>query len=132
MVSVAEKAGPRSRQVWSKETSESEPPMNCRKRIVDVKTGAGGRSGMSAGGVLKTGPRGVRLEGGVTLDQALTWNRRTCRPDAKGDGQAGDPREAQSTDAGHRGRTARSRDEGAVIALDRRGCGVPPAPAANR
>ena len=75
----------------SKETSESEPPMNCRKRIVDVETGAGGRSGTSAGGVLKTGPRGVRLEGGVNLDQALTRNRRTCRPDAKGDGRAGHP-----------------------------------------
>ncbi len=132
MVSVAEKAGPRFRQVRSKETSESEPPMNCRKRIVDVRTGAGGRSGMSGGGVLKPGLYGVRLVGGVTLDQALTWNRRTCRPDAKGDGRAGDPCEAQRTDAGHRGRTARSRDEGAVMALDRRDRGVQPPPAVNR
>lgn len=132
VVSVAEKAGRRSRQVRSKETSESKPPMNCRKRIVDVRTGVGGHPGMSAGGVLKTGSRGVRLEGGVTLDQALTRNRRTCRPDAKGDSRAGDPREAQSTDAGHRGRTARSRDEGAVMALDRRGCGVLPSTTANR
>ena len=132
MVSVAEKAGRGSRQVRSKETSESEPPMNCRKRIVDVRTGAGGRSGMSAGGVLKPGPRGVRLEGGVNLDQALTRNRRTCRPDAKGDGRAGHPCEAQRTDAGHGGRTARSRDEGAVMALDRRGRGIQPPPAANR
>ena len=56
--------------------------MNCRNRIVDVKTGIGGHPGTSAGGVLKTGLRGVRLEGGVTLDQALARNRRTCRPDA--------------------------------------------------
>src|SRR5688500_10503561 len=132
VVSVAEKAGRRSRQVRSEETSESEPPMNCRKRIVDVGTGAGGRSGMSAGGVLKPGPRGVRLEGGVNSDQALTRNRRTCRPDAKGEGRAGDPREVQSTDAGHRGRTARSRGEGAVMAPDRRGRSVQPSPAANR
>ena len=116
----------------SKETSESEPPMNCRKRIVDVGTGAGGRSGIGVGGVLKPGPRGVRLGGGVNLDQALMRNRRTCRSDAKGDGRAGHPCEAQSTDAEHRGRTARSRDEGAVMALDRRGCGVQPSPAANR
>jgi hypothetical protein len=100
--------------------------VNCRKRIVDVKTRGGGYSGTSAGGALETGPCGVRLEGGVNSDQALTWNRRTCRPDAKGDGRAGDPREALSTDAGHRGRTARSRVEGAVMALDRRGCGVQP------
>ena len=119
VVSVAEKAGRGSRQVRSKETSESEPPMNCRKRIVDVRTGAGGRSGMSVGGVLKPGPRGVRLEGGVNLDQAPTR-------------RAGDPCEAQRTDAGHRGRTARSRNEGAVMALDRRGRGVQPPPAVNR
>jgi hypothetical protein len=118
--------------VRSKETSESEPPMNCRKRIVDVRTGGGGHPGISAGGVLKPGPRGVRLEGGVTLDQALTWNRRTCRLDAKGEGRAGDPRKAQSTDARHRGRMARSRDEGAVMALDRRGRGVQPSAAVNR
>jgi hypothetical protein len=80
VVSVAEKAGRRSRQVRSKETSESEPPMNCRKRSVDVRTGVGGHSGISAGGALKTGPRGVRLEGGVTSDQALTRNRRTVVP----------------------------------------------------
>ena len=116
----------------SKETSESEPSMNCRKRMVDVKTGGGGHSGISTGGALKTGPCGVRLEGGVTLEQALAWNRRTCRPDAKGDGQAGHPREAQNTNAGHRGRTARSRVEGAVMALDQRGCGVRPLHPANR
>ena len=106
--------------------------MTCRKRMVDVRTGDGGRPGMSAGGALKTGLRGVRLEGGVNLDQALTWNRRTCRPDAKGDGQVGNPHEVQSTDAGHRGRTACSRVEGAVMVLDRRGCDVRPALAANR
>lgn len=87
---------------------------------------------MSAGGVLKPGPRGIRLEGGVNVDQALMRNRRTCRPDAKGDGRAGDPCETQSTDAGHRGRMARSRVEGAVMALDRRGHGIQPSAAANR
>ena len=131
MVSVVETAGRRSRQVRSGETSESEPPMNCRKRMVDVRTGGGGHSGISMGGVLESGPRGIRLEGGVNPEQAFLRNRRTCRPDAKGDGQPGSPRKAQSTDAGHRGRTARSRDEGAVMALDRRGCGVQPLPSAN-
>lgn len=121
-----------TRQVRSKETSESKPPMNCRKRIVDVKTRGDADSGISAGGVLKTGPCGVRLEGGVNLDQALVWNRRTCRSDVKGDGRAGGPREAQRTDAGHRGRMARSRDEGSVMALDRRGHGVQLLAAANR
>ena len=116
----------------SRETSESKPSMNCRNRTVDVETGDGGHSGTSMGGDLKTGPCGIRLEGGVNLDQALAWNVGTCRSDAKGASRAGDPRQALSTDAGHRGRTARSRDEGAVMVLDRRGCGVQLWQAANR
>lgn len=114
------------------ETSESEPSMNCRNRSADVRTGGGGHSGMSVGGVLKPGPRGIRLEGGVNMDQACMWNRRTCRSDAKEDGRAGDPRKAQSTDAEHRGRTARSRVEGAVMARDRRGRGVQLVAVVNR
>lgn len=97
--------------------SESEPPMNCRKRIVDVETGDGGHSGTSKSGDLKTGPYGIRLEGGMNPDQALTRNVGTCRTDVKGASRAGDPRQALSTDAGHRDRTARSREEGAVMAL---------------
>ena len=106
------------------ETSESKPPMNCRKRIVDVETGGGGHSGTSMGGALKSGPCGIRLVGGVNRDQALVRNVRTCRSNAKGASRAGDPRETLSTDEEHRDRTARSREEGAVTVLDRRGCGV--------
>lgn len=86
---------------------------------------------MSMGGALKSGPHGIRLEGGVNLGQALLRNRRTCRPDAKGEDRSGSPRKGQSTDAGHRDRTARSRVEGAVMVLDQRGCGVQPLPLAN-
>lgn len=75
------------------------------------------RAGTSAGGVLKTGLRGVRLEGGVTLDQALVRNRRTCRPDAKGDGRAGDPCEALSTDAGPTLALCRSGAEQSVVGM---------------
>ena len=99
--------------------------------MVDVRTGGGGHPGMSMGGALKSGPCGIRLEGGVNLVQSLLRNRRTCRPDVKEDDRSGSPRKVQSTDAGHRGRTARSRDEGAVMVLDRRGCGVQPLPLAN-
>jgi hypothetical protein len=106
--------------------------MNCRKRIVNVETGDGGHSGISKGGDLETGSCGIRLEGGVNLDRALTRNVGTCRSDAKGAGRAGDPRKALSTDAEHRDRTARSRDEGAVMVLDRRGCGVQSWQAANQ
>lgn len=107
-----------------RETSESKPPMNCRKRIVDVETGIGGHSGISVGGDLKTGPCGIRLEGGVNLYQALVRNVRTCRSNAKEASRAGNPREALSTDGEHRDRTARSREESTAMVLDRRGCGV--------
>ena len=98
--------------------------MNCRNSIDDVETEVGGHFGISRGGDLEPGSCGVRLEGGVNLDQALSRNVGTCRFDAKGESRAGNPRQTVSTDAKHRGRAARSRDEGAVMALDRRGCGV--------
>ena len=66
-------------------------------------------------------PIGVRHEGGVTLRQASIRNTGTCRPDAKGETQAAGSREGLSTDAGHRGGDARSRGEGSVMGLDRRG-----------
>lgn len=98
----------------------------------DVKTRGGVDPGISLGGVLEPGPDGIRLKGGVKLDQALARNGRTCRPDAKGKDQVGNPCKVRCTDAGHGGRTARSRVEGAVMALDQRGCGVPLRQTANR
>jgi hypothetical protein len=44
----------------------------------------------------------------------------------------GENREDQSTDAGHRGGVARSRVEGPVMGLDRRGCVAQPTLGANR
>jgi hypothetical protein len=79
----------------------------------DVKTGGGVSSGISLGGVLQSGLGGIRLEGGVNPDQALVRNVRTCRLDAKGGAQAGDPREGATPDARHRDGVARSRVEGA-------------------
>ena len=69
-------------------------------------------------------PDGIRHEGGVTPHLAFTRNVGTCRPDAKGEIQVGGPHEDESTEAGHRGGATRSRDEGSVIELDRRGCVV--------
>ncbi|MBI4526077.1 MAG: hypothetical protein HY695_19945 [Deltaproteobacteria bacterium] len=45
----------------------------------------------------------------------------TCRPDVKGDAQAGSPRKRPSTEAGHRGGVAHSRVESSVTEPDRRG-----------
>jgi hypothetical protein len=88
-------------------------------------------SGRSSDGVLETGPSGTRLGGGVNPDQALLWNAGTCRPDVKGEAQAGGPRKSRSTEAGHRDGAVRSRGEGSVMGLDRRGCGILPWQAAN-
>jgi hypothetical protein len=124
VASVAETAGRDPVRYDPAETSASEPLMTCRKSIDGVETGIGVGPAISASGALETGSRGTRLGGGVTPDQALVRNVGTCRPDAKGDIQVGDPGEDLSTNAGHRGGAARSRVEGAVMALDRRGCGI--------
>jgi hypothetical protein len=77
--------------------------------------------GSKGWGVPADCPTGVRHEGGVTLRQASIRNTGTCRSDAKGDTQAVSHREGPSTNAEHRGGDARSRDEGPVMGLDRRG-----------
>ena len=76
-------------------------------------------------------PTGVRHEGGVTLGRASIRNTGTCRSDVKGEIQAVSRRKDQSTNAEHRGGDVRSRDEGAVMALDRRGVVIRLYPADN-
>jgi hypothetical protein len=122
VVSVVGKGGGRLRQVGLKETNESEPLMTCRKAQGDVETG--NRTSVPrarVGEVPADCPTGVRHEGGVTLRQASIRNTGTCRSDAKGETQVVSHREGLSTDAEHRGGDARSREEGPVMGLDRRG-----------
>ena len=87
VVSVAAKGGIRSRQVWSGEASESKPSMKCRNSIGDVKTGGAIFSRDQRGGGPEACPSGIRHVGGAKPDQALVWNVRTCRPDARGEDQ---------------------------------------------
>jgi hypothetical protein len=87
VVSVAAKGGSKTRQVWSGEASESEPSMTCRNSIGDVKTGGAIFFRDQFGGGPEVCPSGIRHVGGAKPDQALVWNVRTCRPDAKGDVQ---------------------------------------------
>jgi hypothetical protein len=131
VVSVAGKGGTKSRQVWSGEASESKPSMTCRNSIGDVKTGGAIFFRDQRGGGPEACPSGIRHVGGAKPDQALVWNVRTCRPDAKGRRPSGANRKGQSTDAGHRGGVARSRGEGPVTGLDRRSCVVRPRPRTN-
>jgi Rhodopirellula transposase DDE domain len=132
VVSVAAKGGIKSRQVWSGEASESKPSMTCRNSIGDVKTGGAIFSRDQFGGGPEACPSGIRHVGGAKPDQALVWNVRTCRPDAKGRSPSGENHKDQSTNAGHRGGAVRSRAEGSVMGLDRRDCVVQPRPGANR
>ena len=88
VVSVAAKGGTTSRQVGSGEASESKPLMKCRNSIDDAKTGGAIFSRDQRGGGSEACPGGIRHVGGAKPDQALVWNVRTCRPDAKGDVRA--------------------------------------------
>ena len=122
MVSVVGKGGAKLRQVRLKETNVSEPLMTCRNvcrrrrnRDSDFYPAS---KGWEAPAYC---PTGVRHEGGVTLRQASIRNTGTCRSDVKGETQAVSHREGQSTDAEHRGGDVRSREEGPVMGLDRRG-----------
>jgi hypothetical protein len=102
------------------ETSASEPLRTCRKFLGDVKTG---RSFVIPGAVWEEPvycPHGVRHRGGVTVLWASVWNMGTCRSAAKGEPQMGSPHKWKSTEAEHRGGVVRRREEGAVMALDRR------------
>ena len=120
-MSVAGKGGAGLRQVRIKKTNASEPLMTCRKTLHDVETGIETLSREGGGGGPAYGSTGVRHEGGVILIQAWVRNVGTCRPDAKGDAQVGSPRKRPSTEAGHRGGVARSREERSVMEPDRRG-----------
>jgi hypothetical protein len=112
--------------------SASELLTTCRKDLGDVKTG----------GILVTSglvwelpvycPHGVRHEGSMTVLWASVRNVGTGRSAAKGEPQVGRPHQRESTDAGHRDGAACSREEGAVMDLDRRGCIVRGYAVANR
>src|ERR1700682_2900887 len=95
------------------------------------KPGADPSPGTSSGVCPEGCPSGIRHVGGAKLNLALVRNVRTCRSDAKGEVSSGQNREDESTDAEHRGGVARSRGEGSVMGLDRRGYVVQPRPRAN-
>jgi hypothetical protein len=90
----------------------------------DVETGRMSLAREKSGGGLIAVRMTSGMQGGVTLHLALARNVGTCRPDAKGEVQAGCPRKDENTEAGHRDGATHSRDDGSVIGLDRRGCVV--------
>jgi hypothetical protein len=131
VLSVAEKAG-RTRQVRFGKASVSKPLMTCRKRYGDVETGKTSYSRDEVGGRPDSRPIGIRHGGGASPDEAYAWNVRTWSRDAKGEIQAGSPRQDERTEARHRGGAIRSSEEGAVMALERRDRIVQPEDEVNR
>ncbi len=121
VVSVEVNGAVKPRQVRSGETNVSELSMTCRKVSRWCRNRARWLAWDEGRGKPVDCSTGTRHEGGVTLVQASMRNVGTCRPDAKGDIQADNLRKDQRTDAGHRGGDARSRAEGPVMGLDRRG-----------
>ena len=95
------------------------------------KPGGDPSSGISLGDALRLPKRHPACRRREAQSGSCT-ERENLACDAKGKGASGSHREAESTDAEHRGGAARSRDEGAVMELDRRGCVVQPRPRANR
>ncbi len=130
VVSVAEKSGrDPGRYGWA---SVSGPLMKRRNRIWRCRSRGLTHLPGRVRGLPEGCPSGIRRVGGAKLNQALVGNVGTCRSDAKGAVASGDHREDRSTDAEHRDGAVRSRDEGPVMGLDRRGCVVQSRPRANR
>jgi hypothetical protein len=111
VVNVEGKGATRSRQVRSEKTNASEPLMMDREVLQDVETRQCGWSGNKSRGHMQFCLGGVRSEGGVISEQAAMRNVGTSFTDAKGDIQAGSPREDQSTNAVTRGGATRSSNE---------------------
>src|SRR5216683_4774077 len=91
------------------------------------KSGADPASGISLGDALRLPKRHPACRRREAQPGSCT-ERENLSSDAKGEIASGSNREDRSTDAGYRDGAARSRDEGSVMELDRRGCVVQPRP----
>jgi hypothetical protein len=97
--------------------------VNCRSSVESAQTTSKPVSDVAPGSVWPIpayGPDGVRHRGSAILFQALTLNRGNLRRrcEAKGTSRQG---EADNSDAPPRDGAARSSDEAAVTAVERRG-----------
>ena len=88
-----------------------EPLMKGRKRIDDVETGEESLTRDESGRCLSTDPGGVRLRGGVTLQQVLAWNVGTL-PVMPRENAKWQTHEAPSTNAWARDGLAHMSEEG--------------------
>ena len=108
--------------------------VNCRSSVESTQTTSKPGSDVAPRLVWPLpayGPSGVRHRGSVSLIRALTLNcgNLRWRCEAKGTSPKG---EADSSDAPSRDGAARSSDEAAVMAVERRGCVIPALRDVNR
>ena len=117
VLSVAEKARCQRVRCGSRRRAKAIPPMKCRKRIGDIKTGVESLPRDQPGGSLLTGQVVSGMNGGASVVRALVRNSGTCRPDGMAGQWSGlglrlvvwseNPKqlicEGESSDAGHRG-----------------------------
>jgi hypothetical protein len=129
VVSVMEKASADVRYESGRRTT-----VNCRSSVESTQMTSKLGSEVALGSVWPLpayGSGGVRHRGSASLIRALTLNcgnlRWRCK--AKGTSSQG---KADSSDAPSRGGAARSSDEVAVMAVERRGCVIPALRCVNR
>jgi len=94
----------------ARERRKTEPPMNSRKRMDGVETGTESLARDESGRHLPTYPDGVRLRGGVNLEQVLARNVGTSRV-MRRENAKWLTHEAPSTDARARDGLAHSSEE---------------------
>lgn len=123
VVSELGKGRARPCQVRSEELNESEPPMTCRKRRNDAKTGGESLLRDESGGSLLTAQMASGMKAARTRIRLLCG---TCEPVApmRREKRKWKPHERESTNAGHRDGAIRSSEEGLVMRLERRGCPI--------
>jgi hypothetical protein len=132
VVSVEEKAGPRSCQVERKERSASELLTTGRKGLSDVKTGGILVNPGSVWELPVYCPHGVRHKGSMTLLWASVRNVGTCSSNAKGEPQIGSPYKSESPEVEPRDGLPRRSREVPVRGMERRGQVTQLALVANR
>jgi len=125
VVSELGKGRARPGQVGTVESNASEPLKTCRKRRNGVKTGWESLTRDQSGGNLSTAQMASGIKAARTRSRLLcgTWEPVTPMPRER---RKRKPLECLSTDAGYRGGATRSSGEGAVMALERRGCPIRP------
>ena len=125
VVSELGKGRARPCQVWTVESNASEPLMTYRKRRDVVKTEGVSLPRDKFGRHLSTARSATGMKAARRRPRLLcgTWEPVTPMPRETTKGK---PPEVQSTDAGYRGGATRSSVEGAVMALERRGCPIRP------